>query len=697
LKVDYPRAEYRGARRFVPSWRLTLGLSASGLLFLAAVFALLYVLVKVPSPSSLSLAQSGSVFYSDGTTPIGVVGARNRESVSLAQVPVAVQHEVLAAEDRSFYSEPAVSPVGILRAALVDLKHGDFVEGGSTITQQYVKNAYLTQQRTLTRKVKEFVISIKIGKTESKNQILENYLNTIYFGRGAYGIEAASKAYFGKDVGALTPDEGAVLASSIQSPTYLDPAKYPAHALSRWKYVLDGMVKKGWLSKADRAAAVYPTDLQPLASSSNLGGPNGYLLSTVQAELEAHGISENELNRGGLRIVTTVSATAQAAAVAAVGPKIATYPADVHVGLVSVEPGTGKILAMYGGRDYVTQPFDDVTQATAPMGSTFKAYVLAAALKAGISLKSTYNGHTPLKIGTSSFVNDSNEQFGTINLLTAVAQSVNTVFVQLGIQVGLSKVEDAAHDAGLPKSVTLSNNASMLLGSDSASALDQASAYATFAAGGTYAAPYIVQQVTDGSGHVMYSAKPQTTTPFSAKVCADVTYALQQVVKSGTGTTAAIGRPVAGKTGTTSGNVSAWFVGYVPQMATAVVMFRDKNAPLVNVGGVSQVYGGTLPAALWASYMKAALAHTKVVGFPPPGNVGDAVVASPSPSAATSTPAPPPSTAPVAPTVAPSVAPSVVASTPASGSASSGSPSGSPSASASASASPPAVSGSPTH
>jgi membrane peptidoglycan carboxypeptidase len=672
LKIDYPRAGRTGARRFVPSRRLFLGVVGAGFLLFVGLFMLLYALVRVPSPSSLSLAQSGAVFYSDGKTQIGLVGARNRENVTLDRVPLFVRNAVLAAEDRSFYSEPAVSPVGIARAALVDIKHGDFVEGGSTITQQYVKNAYLTQKRTLTRKVSEFFISIKIGRSHSKNQILEDYLNTIYFGRGAYGIQAAAKAYFGKDVSQLRPEEGAVLAASIQAPTYLDPAKHPAAAQARWKYVLDGMVKKHWLSASDRASARYPVDLQPLASSSNLGGPNGYLLSTVQVELETHGISENQLNRGGLRIITTIDAAAQQAAVAAVSPKIATYPADVHVGLVAVEPGTGKMLAMYGGRDYITQPFNDVTQATAQMGSTFKAYVLAAALDSGISLHTRFNGHTPLKIGNDTIVNDQNEQFGSVNLLTATAQSINTVFVQLGIKVGLPKVIAAAHNAGLPKTQVLSNNASMLLGSDATRALDQAAGYATFAANGKYAQPYIVQQVTDASGHVLYDASPQTRNAFSSKVSADVTYALQQVVKSGTGKSAAIGRPIAGKTGTTSGNVSAWFVGYAPQMSTSVVMFRDKNAPLVNVAGVPQVYGGTLPAQLWASFMKAALAHTKVVNFPPPGNVGVAPSApatsasSSSPPSPTNTPTPselPSSQAPVSPTGQPSTSASASAST----------------------------------
>jgi membrane peptidoglycan carboxypeptidase len=672
LKIDYPRAGRTGVRRFVPSWRQVLTLAGSGLLLFVGLFVLLYALVKVPSPSSLSLAQSGAVFYSDGKTPIGLVGARNRESVPLTQVPLVVRDAVLAAEDRSFYTEPAVSPVGIGRAALVDLKHADFVEGGSTITQQYVKNAYLTQKRTITRKVKEFFISIKIGRTQSKDQILENYLNTIYFGRGAYGIEAAAKAYFGKDVAALTAAEGAVLAASIQAPSYLDPATHLAAAHARWTYVLDGMVKKGWLSASQRSAARYPTDLQPLASSSYLGGPNGYLLSTVQIELESHGISEDRLNRGGLRIITTIDAAAQQAAVAVIAPKIATYPADVHVGLVAVEPGTGKMLAMYGGRDYISQPFNDVTQGSAQMGSTFKPYVLAAALKSGLSMQTRFNGHTPLKVGKDTFVNDSNEQFGSVNLITATAQSVNTVFVQLGLKVGLSKVVNAAYAAGLPTTPTLSDNASMLLGSDSSRAIDQAAGYATFAAKGTYAKPYIVQQVTDASGSVLYTAKPQVRSAFSSKVAADVTYAMQQVVKSGTGKSAAIGRPVAGKTGTTSGNVSAWFVGYVPQMSTAVVMFRDKNAPLVDVAGVKQVYGGTLPAELWASFMKAALKHTKVTNFPPPANIGAAVSASPSPSSpspsAPASPAPLTSPTRESPTVSSDPSPSTSALPSASGS-----------------------------
>jgi membrane peptidoglycan carboxypeptidase len=644
VKIDYPRAGRRGFRRYVPSWRLLLGLSGLGVLVLVGLFAAGYALVKVPSPSSLSLAQSASVFYSDGTTPLGHVGARNRESVPLAQVPITVQHAVLAAEDRNFYTEQAVSPTGLLRAVLVDLKHRDFVEGGSTITQQYVKNAYLTQQRTLTRKFKEFFISIKLARTHKKPEILQDYLNTIYFGRGAYGIQAASQAYFGKDVSALTTEEGAILAASIQAPSYLDPALHLSAAEFRWNYVLDGMVKKGWLTAQQRAAAKYPTDLESATASSDLSGPNGYVLATVETELESHGISEDQINRGGLKIVTTFDQPTQQAALTAVSGVVGNgkVPADVKTALIAVQPGTGKVLAMYGGSDYLTEPFNEATQSIPPMGSTFKAYVLAAALKAGIPLTQTFSGKSPQTIDGQVYHNDSNEQFGQINLLQATAQSVNTVFVKLGETVGVDKVAAAAYAAGLPKSVGLSRNGSMILGSDSAHPIDEAGAYATFAAGGKYVQPYVVQSVTDSSGHSLYSAKPQSHTAFSSAVAARVTYALQGVISGGTGTAAKIGRPAAGKTGTTSGNVSAWFVGYTPQISAAVTMFRDDNAPLQNIAGYSQIYGGTLPAKMWAAFMKAALAKTAVVPFPA---VQLTPVASPSASHSP-TPSPSPSLTP---------------------------------------------------
>jgi len=674
-----------GWRRWVPSWKVLVLSGGIGIALLAGLFALGYALVRVPQPSSLSLAQAATVYYNDGRTVLGEIGARNRESVPLAQIPLPVRRAVLAAEDRNFYSEPAVSPIGILRAALVDLRHRDFVEGGSTITQQYVKNAFLTQDRTLTRKVKEFFIAIKIGQTQSKDQILENYLNTIYFGRGAYGIEAASRAYFGKDVRQLTVQEGAVLAASIQAPSYLDPAIHPQAAHDRWNYVLAGMVAKGWMTPAERAASQYPRVL-PLTASSALRGPNGYLVAAVKDELAAHGITENEINRGGMRIVTTFDPKVQAALVQAVSRITSGLPPDVRTGVAAVQPGTGAVLAMYGGPDYATRPFNDATQSIPPMGSSFKPYVLAAALERGIPLSATYDGHSPQIIGGQRYVNDNNEQFGRIDLVTATAYSVNTVYEQLGQQVGLDRVIDAAHRAGLPGE--LSRNGSMLLGSDSAHPIDQATGYATFAADGVRAEHYLVTKVTDSAGHLLYQAKVKPAKAFAPGVARGVTYALRHVISEGTGTAANIGRPAAGKTGTTSGNVSAWFVGYTPQLSAAVAMFRDGNAPLVNIGGYRQVYGGTLPAKLWAAFMTAALAGTPVTDFPPVPPTVLAATPSPSPSPSSS---PSPSPSPT-PTPASPASPSPTGTTspsPMSPPSSSASPSaGSPAASTSAVPSP---------
>jgi membrane peptidoglycan carboxypeptidase len=303
---------------------------------------------------------------------------------------------------------------------------------------------------------------------------------------------------------------------------------------------------------------------------------------------------------------------------------------------------------MYGGADYQVRQFNDATMSIPPMGSTFKTFVLAAALSQGKTLSTTYDGASPLTVGQQVYRNDSGEQFGSIDLVTATAHSVNTAFVQLGLDVGVNKVIKAAHAAGLPESTKLSPNASMLLGSDSAHPIDEAAAYATFAAGGIYAAPHFVERVTSASGKVLYSAKPTTRKAFSPEVSTDVTYALEQVLTSGTGKAAAIGHPAAGKTGTTSGNVSAWFVGYTPQLSTAVTMFRDKNAPLQGIAGYSQIYGGTLPAKIWGAFMTSALVGQPASAFPEPVTLASATpTPTPSPSPTlTESPSPTPSETP---------------------------------------------------
>jgi membrane peptidoglycan carboxypeptidase len=657
VRIDYPRRGRTGARRFLPSWRQWLALAGTGFLLLVAAFVVLYAKIDVPKPNDQALQQSSVVYFADGRTVLGQFGQTDRQSVPLSQVPLSLQHAVLAAEDRQFYEHGGVSLPGIVRAAWNDLRGGS-LEGGSTITQQLVKNYYLTQQRTLSRKVQEFIVSIKIEQQLSKDQILQDYLNTIYFGRGAYGVQAAAHAYFHTDVQDLTQAQGAVLAAILNAPGLYAPETHLPALQARWAFVLDGEVAEGWLTPQQRAAAVFPRiSARGVAGPS---GPNGYLVAYVQAELEAHGISEDDLAQGGLKVYTSIDEKAQAAAVAAVAKERPTTKAKgVRVGLASVDPRTGGIVAMYGGPDYGRpQYINDATQSIAQAGSTFKAFTLAAALKAGIPLDSVWDGRSGRVFTdangstTRPIANEDHKSYGRITLLQGIEDSVNTVFVDVENQpqVGAKAVVTAARDAGIPDSVQIDPTLSATLGVASPTALDMASAYGTFASGGLRYTPTIVTKVVGSNGGTLYELTPRGTRAFDQDICAQVDFALQHVVTDGTGTKArAVGRPVAGKTGTTDSNLSAWFVGYTPQLSTAVVLFRTgpdgrTRESLTGAGGGGRVNGGSFPAAIWTSYMRTALKGTPVLRFPtapePPG-----LTASPTPTP-TATPSASPSTSP---------------------------------------------------
>jgi membrane peptidoglycan carboxypeptidase len=658
-------------RRYLPSWRQWLALFATGFGLLVAAFVVLYVKVDVPKPNDQALQQSSVVYFADGRTVLGRFGQTNRESVPLSQVPVSLQHAVLAAEDRQFYEHGGFSPTGIVRAAWNDLRGGS-LEGGSTITQQLVKNYYLTQQRTLSRKMQEFIVSIKIEQQLSKDQILQDYLNTIYFGRGAYGVQAAARAYFHTDVSQLTPAQGAVLASILRSPGAYSPEHHLDALKARWTFVLDGEVTEGWMTAAQRAAAVFPT-ISPRGVAGP-SGPNGYVVAYVESELASHGISEDDLASGGLRVYTSIDQKAQGAAVAAVTKQRPTTDAKgVRVGLASVDPRTGEIVAMYGGPDYGRpQYINDATQSIAQAGSTFKAFTLAAALKAGVTLDSRWDGSSGRVFTdvhgstTKPIANEDHKSYGHITLLQAIEDSVNTVFVDVENQpeVGAAAVVQAARDAGIPESVQIQPTLSATLGVASPTALDMASAYGTFASGGMRYTPTIVTKVVGSNGGSIYTLTPRGTRAFDQDLSAQVDFALQKVVTDGTGTKArAVGRPVAGKTGTTDSNLSAWFVGYTPQMSTAVVMFRTgpdgrTRESLTGAGGGGRVNGGSFPAAIWTSYTSAALKGTPVLKFPTaPEPLGLTASPTPTPTAspsATSSPSPTPSTSTSGPSPSPS-------------------------------------------
>jgi len=649
-----------------------------------------YAVTSIPSPNSIATRQATLILYSNGKQ-LARLGDTNRTNVTLSQVPVDVQHAVLSAEDRNFESEPGISPTGIMRALFVDLKGGD-VQGGSTITQQYVKNAYLTQARTFTRKFKEIFIAVKLGNTKPKNEILTDYLNTIYFGRNAYGIQAAAKAYFNKNVGQLNAAEGAVLAAVIRAPSFYDPQVNHSQAVERWHYVIDGMVKKGWLT-ADKAASLsYPSvKPQSAARSGDCTSWRFFVCQAVKEELTRDGIDEARQAAGGYRVYTTIDKTAQDAALAAVKAHSGGYVGSGvdkgrEAGLISVQPGDGAVRAMYGGSDGCANPsrIDDCLDLTGysnndhsnarPPGSSFKPYTVIAALQQGISLDSRFPGPSSVDVNGTTIHNSGDEgPCGQCTLTQALAKSVNTIFVPLAQKVGPDKVVANAYDAGIPKSRKLAEVPDITLGPDDVSPLDQAVGFATIAAQGVYAKPYLVARVKTSTGSTVFKAKPDTKRVFPADVMADTTYAMTKVLDCGSGGTACgkalSGRPAAGKTGTATGpnggneNFNAWFIGFTPQLSTAVWYGNADRKKPVTTGGAA-LYGGDLPAATWQQMMNAALQGKPVESFPPPAHVGHAINPSPSPSKSSSSPSPskspsstPTPTTPVTPTVLPTKTP----------------------------------------
>ena len=611
-----------------------LGVLALGFSFVAGVFlfGFAYFTVSIPDPNAYVNSQSTIIQYADGTE-IGRIGSENRTVVTLAEIPVHVRNSVMAAEDRSFYSNRAISPIALAAAVwdnLITLGKG---RGGSTITQQYAKTAFLTPERSIQRKVKELVISIKLENQFTKDEIFENYLNTIYFGRGSYGVQTASQVYFGTTVDKLTIAQAAVLASILRSPGLYDPGfkeENLPRLENRFKYVIDGLVDEGWLSEEKAVKIKFPI-INPRVTSGALAGPKGYVISWVERELNQLGFTDEQLMIGGYIIKTTLVKNAQEAAVAAVSKEAPSKaPENLHIGLVAIKPGTGEILAMYGGQDYLKYQFNAATQGITSGGSSFKVFTLVAALEEGIPLSSVWNGDTPKVyddgIGRAYVVNNYGEQsMGDMSLLTAMEKSVNTIFVPLGMKAGLEKVVDVARRAGVPDSVEMIAAPSVSLGAASPHVIDLASAYATFAAQGVYAKPFIINEVQGPNKGILYQGRIQAQEVFRKDVMADLTYALSRVTTSGTAAVVGsrVARPTAGKTGTSNDNASAWFNGYTPEVAASVAFYRDDATQSLNgIGGLTSVTGGSFPARIWAEFVKGYLKNTPVQDFPAPAYIG---------------------------------------------------------------------------
>jgi membrane peptidoglycan carboxypeptidase len=608
------------------------GIFLAGFGFVAGtvLFALAWFTVSIPDPNAYVNSQSTIIQYSNGSE-IARIGSENRQILPMSKIPLRLRYAVMAAEDRNFYSERAFSITGIGHAIVSNVLTFGNGRGGSTITQQYAKTAFLSSERSIQRKIKELVISLKLENALTKDQIFENYLNTIYFGRGSYGVQTAAQQYFNRNANQLSISQSAVIASILRSPGLYDPVLSEANKKrldGRFQYVIQGMLEKKWITPAEAKAAKMPA-IAPRTTGGQLSGPKGYIVDSVQKELSKLGFTQDQLLVGGYVIKTTLEQKAQQSAVDAVNKLTpAPAPTNLHTALVAIRPGTGEIVAMYGGKDYVVRQLNDATQSIALAGSTFKPFAIVAALEAGIPLTSMWNGDSPQTfddLGKPYPVsNYGDEGWGQINLLTATQHSVNTVFVPLGIKAGMDKVVDVARRAGIPDNVAMIATPSVVLGVASPHVIDVANSYATFAAQGIYSKPYLVAQVMGPNKGVLYEGKPQTQEVFRKDVMADLTYALKGVVNGGTGAAAlGLGRPAAGKTGTSQSNASAWFSAYTPQLAASVALFRDSASESLNgIGGLTSVTGGTFPAKIWTAFMKGALKDEPVMDFPAPANIG---------------------------------------------------------------------------
>jgi membrane peptidoglycan carboxypeptidase len=657
-----------------------LALFALGMVVPLLAFMVAYVVEDVPRPGDIKTNQVAKIYAADGTSEIArvVPPEGNRTDVNIDQIPLHVRNAVLSAEDRDFYSNPGFSITGFARAARDNVLGRDSAGGGSTITQQYVKNALVGSERTLTRKMRELVLSSKMARQWSKDDILAAYLNTIYFGRGAYGIAAASTAYFGKPVEALSIEEGAVLASVIQMPSNLDPEFNLEGAESRWNYVLDGMVSQGNLEQGQRAAMTFPQWV-PSASAavgSADSGPNGLIKTQVLRELSAEGISEQDLNTEGLQITTTIDPAAQAAAIEAVNSNMEGESPELRTASVSIDPRTGAVRSYYGGADGAGFDF---AQSGLQTGSSFKVFGLAAALDQGIPLSKMYDS-SPLTVDGIEIGNVEGASCGTCTIAEALKRSLNTSFyrMQLSMDDGPQAIADMAHRLGVAEELpgvgpTLTEpngtgpNNGIVLGQYQSRVIDMASAYATLAASGVYHAPHFVQRVVTADGTVLLDRGTEPGEQVvSAAVADNATSAMRPIAGYSNGHNLAGGRQSAAKTGTaqlgdTGDNKDAWMVGYTPSLSTAVWVGTEQGLPLENSWG-GPIYGSGLPSDIWKDTMDGALEGTTNESFPTPepiaGQAGVPQYSAPAPPATTPQETPteqPPITLPIPTEISPPV------------------------------------------
>ncbi|MEI7594031.1 MAG: transglycosylase domain-containing protein [Actinomycetes bacterium] len=628
------RAEISAGTRRSFLWRWRRGLFLAGLIAVLGIVGVIYVFTQVPLPAEdPPLLQTTFICADDVTSGCSadnslaqISGGIDRVTVTYQQVPQVLVDAVLSAEDRTYFKHGGVDPVGVARALWADLRSSSAQQGGSTITQQYVKNVYLSNERTYSRKIKEAVLAVKLERSLPKTEILGRYLNTIYFGRGAYGVQAASKTYFGKNVGELNLPEAAYLAGLIRSPETADAVRSDAGtqassnhqvAVRRRTSVLDAMLAENYINQDQRDAAVASgwDDVLPRHQAQALGTVAKPELGTqffrdyVRQWLTSSGnFTDAEVIGGGLRVYTTINYDMQQDAIDAVTSTLGRAD-DPEAALVAIDT-QGEVKAMYGGRDYNTLQVNLATGdggTGRPAGSTFKAFAVAEALKQGIGLETTYTAPAQVTIKNANAGkdwkprNDDGANYGQLDMVKATANSVNTYFAQLVMDINPENLMSLAKRMGVNS--PLQPNPSLVLGTSDVTPLDMASAYSTFMDKGEHVNPTVVTRVTDASGRVLFEAPTKRTRVLAQSITDQVSWDLSGVITGGTGVSAAFGKPAAGKTGTTQDHRDAWFVGYTCRLAAAVWTGYVDNRAMDNVRGRGPVFGATYAAPIWGKFM----------------------------------------------------------------------------------------------
>ena len=641
------RAQRRQTKRKRRVKRIAFVAFVAFVLLLGAGITAFYYLSKIPLPEAAPQNSTTFIYAADGELLAESFVDENRipipfeaegDGYDYSDLPEHLIQAVVAREDRRFFEHSGVDFAGIARAAWNDVRNKP-IQGGSTIPQQYVKNALLTNERSLTRKLKEATLAIKLSRQYSKEEIMSLYLNTIYFGRGAYGIEAAAQEYFGKSARDLDMNESAYFAGIISRPATADPIEDQAEAIKRRDLAIDAMTETGFVEPDAAAQEKFMTDdagvAQPRpvvaiekqdAATSLAAGGSGYFIDYVEKKATEI-VGEQRYQTGGLKIETTLDPTIQADAEEAASD-VLDRSGDPSYGVVTLDR-EGRVRAMVGGRDYAQSQVNTAVGEESggggrQPGSTFKPIVLATALQEGMSPSKRYKAPRSITLddnGTPWKVSNAGDSSGggSMSLLQATVGSVNTVYAQLVMDVGVGDTVDMAKALGMRSSSLDSQGPAIVLGTAESSPLDMASVYNTFLNEGERVETSVIERIEDAGGQVIYERPKTRERVLDANVANNVTAALRNVISSGTGKAARIsGVQTAGKTGTTQGLGDAWFVGYTPEYVTAVwVGYLEGNSKkLTNVHG-RRVYGGTFPAQIWQRLMSEIMSDVEDPGkFP---------------------------------------------------------------------------------